>query len=152
MQWLKELREKGNEAIQGLQTQASKYKNGPFADATMAICALMAYADGEVTADERQKTVQFIVKSEPLQAFDKTTLSQKFKNYCAELEEEPEFGKLSLIQAVGKLRNKPDQAAVAMQVGVLIANADGVFDDKEKVVAREICGALGLQPDAYVPQ
>ena len=41
-------------------TEVGKYKSKDFAKASMAMCALIAAADGTITADERRKTAGFI--------------------------------------------------------------------------------------------
>ncbi|GGJ39332.1 tellurite resistance TerB family protein [Deinococcus roseus] len=132
-----------------LQKSAKQFMNREFAEASMAACALMAAADGKIDSTERSKTAQFIMSNSVLQSFDVATLKQKFEFYCGKLEQDFDFGKIEAIQAVGKLKNKPEAARAAVQVALVIANADGNFDEKERQVLREICNAVAISPSEF---
>ena len=47
------------------------------------------------------------------------------------------------------LKNKPEQAQLAIRVGIAVAKSDGNFDDDEKAASREIIAALGFQPHEF---
>ena len=53
------------------------------------------------------------------------------------------------MQAIGKVAGKPDQARAVVQLAVVIANADGEFDEKEMGVVRQIAQALKLDPSEF---
>jgi len=61
-----------------LTKQVKQYKNKNFADATMAACALVAAADGNVDADERRKVTGFISSNDTLAVFDINELQKNF--------------------------------------------------------------------------
>lgn len=132
-----------------LQKAGKQFMNREFAEASMAACALIAAADGKIDPTERSKTAQFISSNSMLQSFDVATLKQKFDFYCGKLEQDFDFGKIEAIQAVSKLKSKPDAARAAVQVAVVIANADGNFDDHERRVLKEICNAVGINPAEF---
>ncbi|GEM44402.1 tellurite resistance TerB family protein [Deinococcus cellulosilyticus] len=132
-----------------LQKSAKQFMNREFAEASMAACALIAAADGKIDPTERSKTAQFIMSNSMLQSFDVATLKQKFDFYCGKLEQDYDFGKIEAIQAVSKLKSKPDAARAAVQVALVIANADGNFDDKERQAVREICNAVGINGSEF---
>lgn len=132
-----------------VQGQVAKFKNADFANASMALCAMIAAADGSIDAAERQKTAGFIKSNPVLSVFDAVQLKEKFDYFCGRLEADYDFGKIEAIQAVGKLRNKPDQARALIQVGVIIGAADGNFDVQEKAALREACQAVGIAPQEF---
>ncbi|AFZ67457.1 tellurite resistance TerB family protein [Deinococcus peraridilitoris] len=132
-----------------LQTQVSKFKNNDFANASMAVCALIAAADGSIDPAEKQKTAGFIMSSDVLKVFNASELKQKFDGYCQKLEADIDFGRVEVIQAISKLRGKPDQARAVIQVGVIIGGADGHFDELERKALREACNAVGISPSEF---
>jgi tellurite resistance protein TerB len=144
-----QLKTRASEMNSQLQTKVGQYKNQQFADGAMAICALIAAADGSIDAAERQKTASFIMNNDTLQVFDTAKLKETFDRYCGKLESDFDFGKVDAVSAIGKLRDKPDQARAVIQVGVIIGGADGTFDDDEKSVVREACNAVGIAPAEF---
>ncbi|MEG4047534.1 TerB family tellurite resistance protein [Microcoleus sp. Pol17_C1] len=132
-----------------LQTNISKFKNNDFADASMAICALIAAADGTINTDERQKTAALIISNETLKIFSASELKQKFDFYCEKLSQDFDFGKVEAIQAIAKLNKKLDQGRAVIQIGIIIGGADGNFDQDEKKVVKEACHAVGINPGEF---
>ncbi len=127
-------------------TQVGKFKSKDFAKASMAMCALIAAADGTITADERRKTATFIGSNEALKVFEVSELQDHFNFYASKLESDYEFGKVEAIATIGKLKSKPDAARAVIQVGIIIGGADGNFDADEKRAVREACNAVGISP------
>lgn len=132
-----------------LQTNISKFKNTEFANASMAMCALIAAADGSIDATERQKTTALILSNETLKVFQASDLKQKFDFYCDKLSQDFDFGKVEAIQAVAKLNKKQDQGRAVIQIGIIIGGADGNFDTDEKKIVKEACRAVGINPEEF---
>lgn len=128
------------------KTQIGKFKNKEFANASMAMCALIAAADGSIDPDERAKTAAFIGSNPLLSDFDMGDLQEKFNWYASKLESDFAFGKVEAIATIGKLKSKPDQARAVIQVGIIIGGADGNFDKDEQQAVREACNAVGIPP------
>ncbi len=149
MGFLNRLKEGATELQNHLSSQVKQFKNKKFANGTMAVCALVAAADGNIDADERRKTAAFISTNEALAVFDISQLQTTFNEYCDKVTKDFDFGKIDLLQVIGKLKKSPDQARAAVQVGVIIGKADGIFDDDEKKVVREICHTLGIAPAEF---
>jgi tellurite resistance protein TerB len=136
--------------LQGLtsdtKVQVAKFQNKDFAKASMAMCALIAAADGTITAEERRKMAGFIASNDALSVFQPSELQDHFEFYASKLEKDFEFGKLESIATIGKLKSKPEAARAVIQVGIIIGGADGNFDDDEKRAVREACNAVGIPP------
>lgn len=143
------LRESG----QGLQSQLMAKKNeltsGAFRDASMAMCALVAAADGTVDSSERQRTAGLIASNEVLQNFPADDLQRRFNAYVDKLTADFDFGKVSVLQDIAKAKKKPAEARAVIQIGIVIGGADGHFDENEKAVVREACHAVGLPPSEF---
>ncbi|MDT0447225.1 tellurite resistance TerB family protein [Streptomyces johnsoniae] len=141
------------ESAQSMQSQLTAKKNdlksGAFRDASMAMCALVAAADGEVDAAERRRVAQLIAGNEVLSNFPAEDLQRRFNEYLDKLAADFDFGKVGVLQEVAKAKKKPAEARAVIQIGVVIGGADGDFDDAEQSVVREACFALGLPPQEF---
>ncbi|WP_432039964.1 tellurite resistance TerB family protein [Streptomyces cucumeris] len=141
------------DSAQTMQTQLLAKKNdlksGAFRDASMAMCALVAAADGSVDPAERQRVAQLIATNEVLQNFPAEDLQRRFDEYLDKLVADFDFGKVSVLQEVAKARKKPAEARAVVQIGIVIGGADGDFDKTEQAVVREACFALDLPPAEF---
>ena len=146
MGFFDQLKQKTQEMSSTLQLEAKKFQSKEFAKASMAMCALIAAADGSIDASERQKTAGLIMANPVLQMFDASALRADFDHYCNALTADFDFGKIEAIQAISKLKSKQDQARAVIQVGIIIGGADGSFDDDEKRIVRDACYAAGINP------
>ncbi len=132
-----------------LKTKTSQFKNKDFSQATMAMCALIAAADGKVDAEERRKVAALITNNDVLSIFPAADLLQQFTFYCDKLSSDYDFGKVEAIQRISKLKAKPDQGRAVIQIGIIIGGADGDFDEDEKKAVREGCHAVGIAPSEF---
>jgi tellurite resistance protein TerB len=132
-----------------LKTKKDEYRSKEFANASMAMCALIAAADGSVDATERRKTAALIANNDVLAVFPPDELRQKFDWYCDKLGNDFDFGKVEAIATIGKLKSKPDQARAAISIGLIIGAADGTFDADERKAVKEACFAVGIAPAEF---
>lgn len=136
-----------------MQTQLNAKKNdlksGGFRDASMAMCALVAAADGSIDPTERRRVAQLISSNEVLQNFEADDLHTRFNAYCDKLTADFDFGKVSVLQTIGKVSKKPTEARAVIQIGIVIGGADGDFDKTEQAIVREACFAVGIAPSEF---
>lgn len=142
MQWLKD-------RYADAATSLAKYNNAPFKNALMATCALIAAADGDVSKEERAKVVKLIQGNEKLAVFDVEELRELFLGYVGQAGDE--FRRINVLNVVAKMKGRDEEAETCLGVAMIIANADGTFDAKERAVVAEICGRLGLPVERFVP-
>ncbi|QJT02921.1 TerB family tellurite resistance protein [Streptomyces asoensis] len=141
------------ESASTMQTQLVSKKNdlksGAFRDASMAMCALVAAADGTIDPAERRRVAQLIASNEVLQNFDATDLQRRFDDNLNKLTTDFDFGKVSVLQEIAKAKKKPAEARAVIQIGIVIGGADGDFDKTEQAVVREACFTLELPPHEF---
>ncbi|MFI2431619.1 tellurite resistance TerB family protein [Streptomyces sp. NPDC018693] len=141
------------ESASTMQTQLVAKKNdlksGAFRDASMAMCALVAAADGTIDPSERRRVAQLIATNEVLQNFDADDLRRRFEENLDKLTTDFDFGKVSVLQEVAKAKKKPAEARAVVQIGIVIGGADGDFDKTEQAVVREACYTLDLPPHEF---
>ncbi|MFF2307944.1 tellurite resistance TerB family protein [Streptomyces sp. NPDC058128] len=136
------------ELVSALKSQLTslktELKSGAFRDASMAMCALVAAADGRVDPAERQHVESLILTNDVLQNFPTDQLRQRFNKHVDQLSVGFVMGKAAVLQEVVKVAKKPTEARAVIQTGIVIAGADGYIDPAEEQIIREACGALGL--------
>lgn len=143
------LKESASTMQSQLMAKKNDLKSGAFRDSSMAMCALVAAADGTVDAVERQRVAQLIATNEVLQNFPADDLQRRFDENLNKLMADFAFGKVSVLQEVAKAKKKPAEARAVIQIGIVIGGADGDFDQDERAVVRDACFALDLPPHEF---
>lgn len=129
-----------------LATEVARFKNKEFMDAVVAGCALVAAADGEINAAEKQKMVGFIQNSKELSVFDLKEVINSFQDCCQKFEFDAQIGQAEALKIIGRLRKQEDAARLLVRVCCAIGAADGSFDESERRACHMMCTELGLNP------
>ncbi|MFC5958617.1 tellurite resistance TerB family protein [Streptomyces pratens] len=132
-----------------LASAKTELKSGAYRDASMAMCALVAAADGHVEPAERQRVEELIVSNEVLQNFPPDQLRKRFNEHVDQLVANFEAGKARALQDIAKAAKKPVEARAVVQTGMVVAGADGTFEASEQQAIREACAALGISPTEF---
>ncbi|MFE7275578.1 tellurite resistance TerB family protein [Streptomyces sp. NPDC057623] len=127
----------------------TELKSGAYRDASMAMCALVAAADGHVDPSERQQMESMILSNDVLQNFPPDQLRQRFNRHVDQLTRNFPQGKTEAMQEIAKAAKKPTEARAVIQTGIVIAGADGYFSQAEQAVLKEACAALGVSPAEF---
>ncbi|MCZ9341807.1 tellurite resistance TerB family protein, partial [Streptomyces sp. TRM76130] len=77
-------------------------KSGAYRDASMAMCALVAAADGQVEPAERQRVEELIVTNDVLQNFPADQLRQRFNQHVDRLLTDFHAGRAEALQVIAK--------------------------------------------------
>ncbi|MFJ8747474.1 tellurite resistance TerB family protein [Embleya sp. NPDC127516] len=140
--------DKVEQSVRHMQTQLTAKRreltSDAFRDASMAMCALVAAADGTIDEAETRKVAQLIAGNEALRQFDKDDLQRRFHAHADRLSTDFRLGKAQVMKDIAKARAKPDEARAVIRIGIVIGGADGRFDPSERTVIREACVALGI--------
>lgn len=132
-----------------LAASVAKFKNKKFMEGTVAICAIISMASGGASTEEKQKMVDFIRQSKELAVFDLNDVIKFFNKLAEGFTFDKDIGFGEAMKYVLPLKDKPQEAQLALQVGVAVAKSDGDFDNQEKELVRKICVALGFNPADY---
>ena len=127
----------------------TELKSGAYRDASMAMCALVAAADGSVDPAERHHVESLIVQNDVLQNFPPEQLRQRFNKHVDQMTVNFPQGKAEAMQEIAKAAKKPVEAKAVVQTGFVIAGADGYIAPAEAQVLREACAALGVSPQEF---
>ncbi|MFD7500900.1 tellurite resistance TerB family protein [Streptomyces sp. NPDC059850] len=132
-----------------LASVKTELKSGAYRDATMAMCALVAAADGHVEPAERQRVEELITTNDVLQNFPADQLRQRFNKNLDQLMANFQLGKTQVMQEIAKAAKKPTEARAVIQTGIVIAGADGYIEPSEQQAIREACATLGISPTEF---
>ncbi|MEU6062528.1 TerB family tellurite resistance protein [Streptomyces sp. NPDC047097] len=127
----------------------AELKSGAFRDASMAVCALVAAADGHVDPAERQHVESLVLSDEVLRNFPPEQLRERFGRNVDLLTADFARGRAEVLREVAKAAKKPAEARAVVQIGIVIAGADGYVAPAEEQVLREVCAELGLSPAEF---
>lgn len=140
---------KFNQGRDTFLTEVSRYKGKDFMQGCVAAGTYMAFADGVVTPQEKQKLIKYFEISDALKVFSTDEVIREFQKLSEKFDFDLDIGRSECLKIIGKLRNKPDEARAAVRLGVMIAKSDANFDETEKQALVEICNELGLKPDEF---
>lgn len=143
LSWLKG---KFQEVNKTLKDEVTKIKNQSFLEGVVAGCTIVAYADGVVRPEEKQKMMGFLRTNDVLSVFDTSKVIQLFEKCASKYEFDRQIGEMDCLAIVGKLGSKPQEARLLVRVCCAIGASDGNFDDTEKAAVRKICQELNLNP------
>jgi tellurite resistance protein TerB len=129
-----------------LTSEVLKLKNRSFMEATAAACAMIAAADGEVSAAEKTKMIGFISNSPELKVFNLTEVIKAFNDAVAKFEFDQQIGQAEALKVISKVKGNDGASRLLVRVACAIGTSDGDFDEKEKAACRQICIELGLSP------
>ncbi|CAM5617200.1 tellurite resistance TerB family protein [Streptomyces aurantiogriseus] len=132
-----------------LTSLKAELKSGAYRDASMAMCALVAAADGHVDPAERQHVESLILHNDVLQNFPPDQLRQRFNHHVDRLAFDFQQGKADVLQEIAKAAKKPAEARAVVQTGFVVAGADGYVAPAEEQVLREACSVLGVSTQEF---
>ncbi len=115
-------------------------------EGVVAGCAIMAYADGWVTDDERRRMLGLIRRFEPIAVFGLDDINGYFEEISAIFIDDHDKGERESLAILSRLGGESRNAALLVEACCAIASADSCFDADERAAAVRICEALGLDP------
>lgn len=115
-------------------------------EGVVAGCAIVAYADGRVTADERQRMSDLIRAFEPIADFDLDDVLDCFEDVTARFVDVHETGEREALAILARLKGEKRYSALLVDTCCAIAAVDGNFDAEEREAVVRICEALSLDP------
>lgn len=133
--------QQGREVAERIGNSVKRKQRIEFAEAAMATCALIAAADGTISAPERRCAASFAGTSPELKAFSVDELQQMFVRHAGLIEIDRKLGRIHLLQIIG--RAQPEDAQTLMRLGRLIAESDGPISPEQLTELEELRSTLG---------
>ena len=121
--------------------------NREFLEATMAVCALVAFADKDVSDFERRAIGTTIMKETAFDNFDLPLARARFDEYILKLRSDPQEAKPFLYAKASAFSGNAKSALALMLLAYRISASDQDVSDEERGVIRELCAAMNLDAD-----
>ncbi|MGF7235651.1 MAG: TerB family tellurite resistance protein [Frankia sp.] len=123
-----------------------------FRDASVAMCALVAAADGRIDQAERDQMLEFVTTDEILAVYPPEELERLFDAHVDRLRDNQAAGRETALQEIAKVRGRPLEARSVVQLGAVIGRADGQYDATERQAVSDAVDVLGLDGSALAVQ
>ncbi|WP_085909113.1 tellurite resistance TerB family protein [Kiloniella majae] len=131
--------------LEKLVTEVRRYQNKDFLHAAMAVCAITAYSDGEVSIEERYSIDYAIDNIEALQTFDPARAIEILDDYIYLLKTGAEGAKAELYKKIKVFEGNYKRSRTLLRVAHLIICADRDVDPREQKEFTMLCNLLGLE-------
>ncbi len=114
-------------------------------EAMMASCALVAYADGDVSDEEIAQTIAQIEGSDQLAGMADEA-KEVFMKYVKRLETTGRMAKMELMKEIGDITSDitDDNRIRVVIMGIEVADAENGIDDTEMKVLEQIAKKLDV--------
>lgn len=126
-----------------------KVENRDLMEAIVAGSVLVAFADGDCSAEELTK-LQGIIESNDNLAHFGSEIGTTIDKYSSMYESGARLAKVKLMKELEDVQADEEQKIEAFIIAIEIADADGEIDDCEMSLLKEIGKKLGLNPDNYI--
>ncbi len=129
-----------------LSKRLERHRNYPFLRATMAACALVDAADGEVTYLERVMVDQLMETLEELKVFDPHEGVELFNDFVEEIKDNPQQGRDSALEVVMDETDKhPEKTELLIRVCVAVSEVNGEIPMPDQIEIVRLCSELGVE-------
>ena len=129
-----------------LKSDTAHYWDKPFLKASMAVCAMTALADGEVSLSERYRVDAILGAMERLQVHNPEKAVEILDDYINALRTERETAESVLKGKVAKFSDDYKSARTLLRIAYLVVTADGEAAVPERAVFDQICATLNVAP------
>ena len=146
MSMLNWLKQQASSVQKTLNDEMSRYKNRDLMEGVVAGCAMVGFANGEVSSAEKQKMMGFLQSSPAMSVYEINQVLDTFGRFARQFEFDAAIGQAEALKAIGKLRAKPDEARLLIRVCCAIGASDGNFEEAERQAVRLMCRELALDP------
>ena len=138
-----------NRSWEEFNDEIHRAQNEHLMEGIVAACALVAYADGWVTEEERVRMLGLIRGFEPIAAFGLDDVTTTFTSMTEWFETDQKAGEKAALDAIAKLKGVSRHPVLLVEACCAIAAADGGFDEEERLAVVRICETLGLEARAF---
>lgn len=131
-----------------LRLELERHRQRPFLEAAMAVCAVVAMADGDVSFSERSRMDAVLEGVTRLALFDPHDGVDLFNGHVEAFRADAAEARSAALALARRGAGDAATRALLVRIAVAIGHADGTYSDEERGAVRLLCSALGLGVDA----
>jgi tellurite resistance protein TerB len=147
MGFLSKLFGQATAAKNAVTDEISKLQRQDDVQALLAVTALVAGADGEVSQDERDMLIDFVKNGASFKGFDRTTLATKMEENLKKCTNP--IMRDDLLDDIRGIADEPLTSVKVVNAAIAMAGADNNFEPVEREAILEVCDVLGLDPNQF---
>jgi tellurite resistance protein len=129
-----------------LTLEIQRFQNKEFLKGAMAVAALAARADGEVSLARRYRVDAIISRLTELHIYDPPKAIEIFDEFVRAIDADPITAHAILHAKVQRFAGKPKRARTLMRLAHAVITSDGTPTHREWREFTWICGRLNLDP------
>ncbi len=131
------------------QAQMERHHNQPFLKATMAACAMVATADGNVSFSEQVRVDQILQTLDALKIYDPHEGVNLFREYSEAILEDPKVGHRKAAKAIDAVKGDPERSALMIRICLAVAESNGETKLVDQIEVVTLCSILGVDPTGF---
>lgn len=116
-------------------------------EALAAASAMIAFADGVSSPDEREELLAVFEEEDRLTDIDLDDLFDAFDDYADRFEEDKAAAETEALTAVAVFDDQPELGRLILRGALAVASSDGTLSPAEEAAVHRLCDALGLEVD-----
>ncbi len=114
-------------------------------EALAAATALVAFADGVASPEEREELLAVFEEEDRLTEIDLDDLFDAFDDYAERFAEDAKAAESEALTAVAVFDDSPDLGRLVVRAALVVGSSDGVLKPGEEKAVRQLCDVLGLE-------
>lgn len=127
--------------------EIGRYNNKAFLKAAMAVCALTATADDDVSLAEYYRIDEIIAKDPALKQFDPQKATDTLYEFVHAVRTYGESARQILYGKVRRMAGNHKKSRTLMRAAYLVIVADQEVRESEMREFHKLCGLLNLKPE-----
>ena len=131
------------------ESQMERHHNQPFLKATMAACAMVATADGNVSFSEQVRVDQILQTLDALKIYDPHEGVNLFREYADAILQNPKEGHKKAAKAIDAVKGDTERAALMIRICLAVAEANGETKLVDQIEVVTLCSLLGVDPSGF---
>jgi tellurite resistance protein TerB len=116
-------------------------------EALAAGAAMVAFADGVSSAEEREQLLAVFEEEDRLTEIDLDDLFDAFDDYAERFAEDPAAAESEALTSVAVFDDNPELGRLIVRASLVVASGDGALTPAEEKAVGQLCDALGLEID-----
>ena len=132
--------------IEKLKSEIEQRNNKPFLKAAMAVCALVANADGTVSFAERYRVDRVLETVRELRIYDPHKAVDVLDGFLDDLRRDRETAARVLRAKIARFAGDHKSARTLLRIAYFIVTADEGIREAERAVFDKICDSLNVDP------
>lgn len=114
-------------------------------EALAAATAMVAFADGVSSPEEREELLSVFEEEDRLTEVDLDDLFDAFDDYAERFEEDPAAAENEVLTAVAVFDDSPDLGRLIVRAALAVASTDGTLSPAEEKAVARLCDVLALE-------